>query len=34
MTLNLTLPDALHKKALEVAEREHPSVERVVYSAL
>jgi len=34
MTLNLTLPDSLYKKALEVAERERISVERVVYSAL
>ena len=34
MTLNLTLPDALYKKAMEVAVREQISVERVVYSAL
>ena len=34
MTLNVTLPDALYKKAVEVAEREHISVEKVVYSAL
>lgn len=34
MTLNVTLPDSLYKKAMEVAEREHISVERVVYSAL
>ena len=34
MTLNITLPDSLYKKAMEVAEREQVSVERVVYSAL
>jgi hypothetical protein len=34
MTLNVILPDALYRKALEVAEREHVSVERVVHSAL
>ena len=34
MTLNVTLPDSLYKKAMEVAEREQISVERVVYSAL
>jgi hypothetical protein len=34
MTLNVTLPDSLYKKAMEVAERERISVERVVYSAL
>jgi hypothetical protein len=34
MTLNITLPDSLYKKAMEVAEREQISVERVVYSAL
>ena len=34
MTLNLTLQDSLYKKAMEVAEREQISVERVVYSAL
>ena len=34
MTLNLILPDSLYKKAMEVAERERISVERVVYSAL
>jgi len=34
MTLNITLPDSLYKKAVEVAEREQVSVERVVYSAL
>jgi hypothetical protein len=34
MTLNVTLPDSLYKKAMEVAEREHISVERVVHSAL
>jgi len=34
MTLNLTLPDSLYKKAMEVAVREQISVERVVYSAL
>ena len=34
MTLNLTLPDSLYKKAMEVAAREQISVERVVYSAL
>jgi hypothetical protein len=34
MTLNITLPDSLYQKAVEVAQREHISVERVVYSAL
>ena len=34
MTLSVTLPDSLYKKAMEVAERERISVERVVYSAL
>jgi len=34
MTLNLTLPDSLYKKAMQVAAREQISVERVVYSAL
>ena len=34
MTLNVNLPDSLYKKAMEVAEREQISVERVVYSAL
>jgi hypothetical protein len=34
MTLNITLPDSLFKRATELAEREHISVERVVYSAL
>jgi hypothetical protein len=34
MTLNITLPDSLYRKAMEVAEREQVSVERVVYSAL
>jgi len=34
MTLNITLPDSLYQKAVEVAEREQVSVERVVYSAL
>ena len=34
MTLNVTLPDSLYKKAMEVALREQISVERVVYSAL
>jgi flagellar motor switch protein FliM len=34
MTLKVTLPDSLYKKAMEVAEREQISVERVVYSAL
>jgi len=34
MTLSVTLPDSLYKKAMEVAEREQISVERVVYSAL
>jgi hypothetical protein len=34
MTLNVTLPDSLYKKAREVAEREQISVERVVHSAL
>jgi hypothetical protein len=34
MTLNVTLPDSLYKKAMEVAERQQISVERVVYSAL
>ena len=34
MTLNVTLPDSLYRKAVELAEREHISVERVVYSAL
>jgi len=34
MTLNITLPDSLYKKAMEVAEREQVSVERVVCSAL
>ena len=34
MTLNVTLPDSLYKKAMEVADRERISVERVVYSAL
>jgi hypothetical protein len=34
MTLNVTLPDSLYKRAVEVAEREQLSVERVVYSAL
>ncbi|MGA9627573.1 MAG: hypothetical protein WBL65_12835 [Bryobacteraceae bacterium] len=34
MTLNVTLPDSLYKKAMEVAERERISVERVVYSPL
>jgi flagellar motor switch protein FliM len=34
MTLNITLPDSLFKKAMEVAEREQISVQRVVYSAL
>jgi hypothetical protein len=28
MTLNITLPDSLYKKAMEVAEREQISVER------
>lgn len=34
MTLNVTLPDALYKKAMDVAERQQISIERVVYSAL
>ncbi len=34
MTLNITLRDSLFQKAMAVAEREHISVERVVYSAL
>ena len=34
MTLHITLPDSLFKQAVEVAEREQISVERVVYSAL
>ncbi len=34
MTLNLTLPESLYRKAVEVAERENISVERVVSSAL
>lgn len=34
MTLNVTLPDSLYKKAVEVADRERISVERVVCSAL
>ena len=34
MTLNVTLPDKLYKKAMEVAEREQTSVERIVFSAL
>jgi hypothetical protein len=33
VTLNVTLPDSLYKKAMEVAEREQISVERVVYEA-
>ena len=34
MTLNLTLPGSLYKKAMEVADREHIFVQQVVYSAL
>ena len=34
MTLNLTLPESLYKKVVEVADREKISVERVVSSAL
>jgi hypothetical protein len=34
MTLNITLPQSLYKRAMAVAEREQMSVERVVYSAL
>ncbi len=34
MTVTVTVPDSLHRKALEIAEREHVSVERVVSSAL
>ena len=32
--MQLWSPDSLYKKAMEVAEREQISVERVVYSAL